>query len=228
MNVTQTTKHTAFIAGATGYTGKALVRELLSRGVDVHAHIRPGSSSLPDAKHAFEEQGAHVDLTPWEADEMAATLGELQPTHVFFVIGTTKKRMKQEPGDSSYEAVDYGLAKLLLDACSACESEPVFVYLSAQGVSEGASTAYYRARWRAEEAVRDSGLSYVIARPGFISGSDRDESRPMERLGSVCRLGDCVGGGRDRCELGQRQTPAPRRCGDGEPACRGRTRPHIP
>jgi uncharacterized protein YbjT (DUF2867 family) len=175
----------AFIAGATGYTGKALVRDLLGRNVETYAHIRPGSSSLPEAKHMFTDLGAMVDLTPWEPASMEETLAQIQPTHVFFVIGTTKKRMREDEGDNSYEAIDFGLAKLLVDAAKVCESKPVFVYLSAQGTSEGASTAYYRARWKAEEAVRESGLPYVIARPGFISGGDREESRPMERFGSA-------------------------------------------
>lgn len=179
------TQQRAFIAGATGYTGKALVEHLVSRDIETYAHIRPESSSLPQAQRAFKDLGARVDLTPWEPDPLVQTLTDIEPTHVFFVIGTTKKRMREDEGDNSYEAVDYGLAKLLVDAAKVCESKPVFVYLSAQGTSEGASTAYYRARWKAEEAVRESGLPYVIARPGFISGGDRDESRPMERFGSA-------------------------------------------
>ncbi|MGM0557814.1 MAG: SDR family oxidoreductase [Myxococcota bacterium] len=178
-------KKRAFIAGATGYTGQALVRDLISRGIETYAHIRPGSPSLPEARQMFMNKRAMVDPTPWKPAAMEQTLGQIQPTHVFFVIGTTKKRMRQDEGDNSYEAVDYGLAKMLVDAAKVCESKPVFVYLSAQGTSEGASTAYYRARWKAEEAVRESGLPYVIARPGFISGGDREESRPMERFGSA-------------------------------------------
>ena len=181
-----------FVAGATGYTGRALVRLGREAGLDMIAHIRPDSSRLEACREAFEEQGARVDTTPWEQEAMAQTLAEIEPSHIFFVIGTTKKRMRQEEGDAGYEAIDYGLAKLLVDAAVQAEVSARFVYLSAHGVKEGASTAYYEARWKAEEAVRDSGLSYAIARPGFISGENRQESRPMERVGAV--LGDAVTG----------------------------------
>ena len=173
----------AFIAGATGYTGRALVRELISRGTDTYAHIRPDSDSLDQMRRVFTDQGAKVDMTPWDYDAMKATMEQVDPDHVFFVIGTTKARMKDE-SDATYENIDYGLAKLLLDACIEADADPVFVYLSAQGAGPDANTAYYEARWKAEREVCRGELDYVIARPGFISGPDRDESRPMERIGS--------------------------------------------
>ena len=59
-----------------------------------------------------------------------------------------------------------------------------FVYLSAAGVSASATGAYGKWRWKAEEAVRASGLRYTIARPSFITGPDRDDGRSLERAGA--------------------------------------------
>jgi len=42
-----------------------------------------------------------------------------------------------------------------------------------------------KARWRAEEDLRNSGLSYTIARPALISGSDREDPRAFERVGAL-------------------------------------------
>ena len=36
-----------------------------------------------------------------------------------------------------------------------------------------------------ERRLAESNLPHVIAQPGFITGSDRPESRPMERFGAV-------------------------------------------
>ncbi|HEX5831522.1 MAG TPA: hypothetical protein VFY16_11110, partial [Gemmatimonadaceae bacterium] len=33
--------------------------------------------------------------------------------------------------------------------------------------------------------IRESGLPYLIARPAFISGPDRSEFRPLERLAAI-------------------------------------------
>jgi len=53
------------------------------------------------------------------------------------------------------------------------------------GVREHTSNAYLAARWRAESLLHASGLPYIIARPSFITGPGRDESRPLERAGAA-------------------------------------------
>ncbi len=175
---------TAFVTGATGYTGRAVVRILHERGVETVAHIRPGSSKREEFTDRFQDLGADVDCTPWEEDAMAQTIARIAPDVLFFLVGTTRARDRKSDGDAGYEAVDYGLLKLLVDACTAGDASPKFVYLSAMGVKEGAMTAYYRARYRAEETLKECGLPYIIARPAMITGPDRRESRPMEKLGA--------------------------------------------
>lgn len=179
----------AFVAGATGYTGQEVVRLLTARGVETIAHIRPGSSSLETYGPRFESLGATVNTTEWSLDAMTAQLNASAPDVVFFLIGTTKKRMKllAEKGEdstkASYEAVDYGLGKILLDAALAADTQPKYIYLSAMGVGPNAIGDYMKVRWRLEQDVRNSGIQHVIARPGIITGEDRDDNRPLEVLG---------------------------------------------
>ncbi len=190
----------AFVAGSTGYTGQRVVEELLANGVETIAHIRPGSSRRDDLGAAFEEQGASVDLTPWEPEAMRETLERLSPQLVFCLIGTTKARQKElearggDGANATYEAVDYGLTKLLVDACAAIEGAPAprFVYLSSMGVGPNGLNAYMKARYKAEQAVQGSGVPYTIARPGIITGEDRDESRPLEQWSG--KINDAVFG----------------------------------
>lgn len=180
--------HTAFVAGATGYTGREVVRVLAGRGVRTLAHVRPDSERLAGWRERFTALGAELDTTPWQRTAMAARLAELAPTHVFALLGTTRKRAGAAAAhgrDETYEAVDYGLSKLLIDALVDARLRPRFVYLSAAGASPRARGAYMQARWRVEEALRASGLPYTIARPSFITGADRDEDRPGERVGAA-------------------------------------------
>ena len=180
----------AFVAGATGFTGREVVRLLREEGVPTVAHVRPDSPRLAAWQERFEALGARVDTTPWEPAAMARTLADLRPASVFALLGTLRARMRQarkegrDPATESYEAVDYGLTRILLDAARACGSGPTFVYLSAAGVKEGARSPYYVARLKAERDLAASGLPYRVARPSFITGPDRDDGRPLERLGA--------------------------------------------
>ncbi|MCA9527263.1 MAG: NAD(P)H-binding protein [Myxococcales bacterium] len=172
---------TAFVAGATGLTGRAVVAALRQRGVETRAHVRPDSSRLADWQARFGALGAEVDATPWTLAAMTATFRAHPPTLVFGLLGTTRKRMQAE--EASYETVDYGLTVLLADAAVAAGARPRFVYLSSQGVKDGQTAGYLGARARVEAHLRQSGLPWTFARPSFILG-DRDEARPGERVGA--------------------------------------------
>jgi uncharacterized protein YbjT (DUF2867 family) len=198
---TQAERGPVWVAGATGYTGREVVRECLRRGLRTIAHVRPDSRKAEHWRETFLAMGAEVDQTAWELGAMKARLDALQPSQVYALLGTTRARGKQGSGSAvadTYEAVDYGLSILLLEAAVACGSRPRFVYLSALGAEGRPVNAYMDVRKRVEAALRGSGLPYVIARPAFVTGSDREESRPAERaaarvadglLGTLRKLG---------------------------------------
>lgn len=190
-----------FVAGATGYTGRAVVQLCAQRGLDTVAHVRPDSRDLDTWRRRFTSWGARVDTTPWTLADMKATLTQLRPSQVYALLGTTRARGKQDTGsavEDTYEAVDYGLSVMLLEAAVGCGSRPTFVYLSAMGAGGRPMNAYMAVRKRVEAAVLGSELPHVIARPGFISGPDREEQRLGERtfarisdglLGALGKLG---------------------------------------
>jgi len=176
---------TAFVLGATGFVGREVVRQLAVRGTTVIAHVRPDSSSLAKWTQTFKELGAGVDTTPWDAAAMAARFRETRPAQVYVLIGTTKSAAKRDKVDGNiYEAIDLGLTQIAVDAARGSETAPRLVYLSSIGADAGARSAYLQARGKAEDAVRSSGLPWVIARPSFITG-DRDESRIGERSAAI-------------------------------------------
>lgn len=188
--MTVTTDRSAFVAGATGYTGQALVHELRHRGIPTVAHVRPDSQRLADWRQRFEAMGAVVDITPWDERALTAALQRIGPHVVFALLGTTRARMRSARGGDSYESVDYGLTAMLLHAVRRAAPGARFVYLSSAGVGPAARGEYLRVRWRLEQELRASGVAWTIARPSFITGADRRESRPLERVGA--RISDGV------------------------------------
>jgi len=174
---------TAFIAGATGYTGQSVVAECRKRGGTTVAHVRPDSGRRDEWTTTFEQEGAQVDTSAWTADAMADAMQRHRPDVVFSLLGTTAKRAKAD--GSSYEAVDYGLSVLLLGAATTIDPAPCFVYLSAIGAGGRPSNAYMEARVRVEAAIVEAGVPHVIARPAFVTGPDREDDRPGERIGAT-------------------------------------------
>jgi len=198
---TESSDAIVFVAGSTGYVGQAVVEELCALGIRTIAHIRPGSSRLKLLAPAMQEQGAVVDTTAWDVDALTETLLREAVTHVFCLIGTTRKQASAEgiSGDI-YERVDLGLTSMLIAAAAKQEAQPRFVYLSSIGAKPSAGSKYLQARGKVEATLKESGLAHIIARPSFITGPDRDESRPAERIGAVVAdgalsLAGLLGGG---------------------------------
>ena len=181
----------AFVAGATGYTGREVVRLLGEKGIETHMHVRPDSSGLERWTDYASEYGLTLDTTPWRTQAFDSHFANLNPTHVFALLGTTKaraKRVGKAGGDANlntYEAVDYGLTMELFEAGLKMKVPPRFVYLSSAGSGENAKGAYLKVRHRIESSLAESYKSYVTIRPSFITGAGRDDNRPMERVGAA-------------------------------------------
>jgi len=176
----------AFVAGATGYTGRELVRQLAAAGHRVTAHVRPDSRSLATWRQRFADCGAETDTTPWTEAAMKEAFARLKPELVFAVLGTTRARARGEGMSAAraYDEIDYGLTALLIDAAREDPELQCFVYLSSIGVKADTGNPYLAARARAEARLHGAGLPFVIARPSFITG-DRDERRPAEHGAAI-------------------------------------------
>jgi nucleoside-diphosphate-sugar epimerase len=80
----------AIVAGATGFTGREVVRQLRDRDIAVTAHIRPGSAAAGSWVESFRSWGADVAEVAWEPADLTALVARVQPTHVFSLIGTAR------------------------------------------------------------------------------------------------------------------------------------------
>jgi uncharacterized protein YbjT (DUF2867 family) len=156
------------VAGGSGFLGRSVCRVLDDRGHRVTATARsPDDASLPDGVVRARADLTDDDLRGLVAGHEAVVNLVALPSHV-------RPR-------ASHEAVHLGGTRHLLRASEAAGVDR-FVQLSGLGVDDGVETAYFRAKRRAERAVRESALDWVIYRPSVVFGDGCAFLPFLERL----------------------------------------------
>ncbi len=152
-----TLSRTVFITGGTGYLGAELIRQLTSRGHSVRALTRQASvNRLPSGSMPVIGDALHgLSYAP-----------QVAPADTFVhLVGV--------PHPSPAKAEQF----LTVDLASVAAAVPVavtagvkhFVYVSVAQPAP-AMKAYVAARARAEQLIRDSGLSATFIRPWYVLG----------------------------------------------------------
>ena len=163
------------IAGGHGQIALRLAKIMSERGDEVVALIRN-----PDHADEVKQAGAEpalVDLEHASEDEVATAIGGSDA--VVFAAGAG-------PGSGSArkETMDYGGAVKLIAAAKQAGIGR-YVIVSSMGANPNATgdetfTVYLRAKGRADDAVRASGLDATVVRPG---GLTNDAGTGRVRLG---------------------------------------------
>jgi nucleoside-diphosphate-sugar epimerase len=163
------------IAGGHGQIALRLAKIMSERGDEVVALIRN-----PDHADEVKQAGAEpalVDLEQASEDEVATAIGGSDA--VVFAAGAG-------PGSGSArkETMDYGGAVKLIAAAKQA-GVARYVIVSSMGANPNATgdetfTVYLRAKGRADDAVRASGLDATVVRPG---GLTNDAGTGRVRLG---------------------------------------------
>ncbi len=166
---------TVLVAGATGAVGSVLVPRLRSQGFDVIPHVRPKTAERhPLGKDA---QALVVELS--DTQRLDAAMARVDA--VVCLVGTMRRRFAS--GDT-YESSDYRPVVQLAASAKRAPSTQLryFVLLSALGAMPG--RGYVGWKFKAEEAVRASGLPFTVLRPSFLdsthAGAQPSDGRPRK------------------------------------------------
>jgi cytosine deaminase len=152
------------IAGGHGQIALRLARVLSERGDEAVGLIRN-----PDQSDDVEQAGAEpavVDLEHASVDEVARAVEGADA--VVFAAGAGPGS-----GPERKDTMDYGGAVKLIEAAKQAGIGR-YVIVSSMGADADARgddtfAVYLRAKGRADDAVRDSGLDYTVVRPGGLT-----------------------------------------------------------
>ncbi len=165
----------AWVAGATGETGRRIVQQLVDRNVEVRVFVRDGDRAralLPKT----------VDIVTGDLlklDEIKASMAGCN-----VVLCATGARPSWNPF-GPYQ-VDYEGTKNLVDAAKALQMNQ-FVFVSSLCVSRlfhPLNLFWLILVWKqqAEQYLQQSGLSYTIVRPGGLRNAE--DSFPITMTGA--------------------------------------------
>ena len=168
----------AFVAGATGETGRRIVSQLVDRGVAVRAFVRDAET----ARSILPEGVEIVTGDVLRADTLKDALADC--TVVFCATGA---RPSFDP--TGPYLVDFEGTKNLVNASKAAGIEH-FVLVTSLCVSKllhPLNLFWGILVWKkwAEEYLQRSGLTYTIVRPGGLKNEDNADRIVMQGLDSL-------------------------------------------
>lgn len=163
------------VAGATGYLGQHLVKELIKRNYQVRVLIRKESQ-----RELFEDVN---DFFVGEITQAITLIGICENIDwVFTSIGITRQK-----DGLTYMDVDYQGNLNLLNEAKKSEVNS-FLYVSAIGGDKFRHLKIFEAKEKFADNLKSSGLNYTIMRPnGFFS--DMKDFLGMAKKGTVYLFG---------------------------------------
>lgn len=164
-------QRTIAVTGASGFVGRSIVRELLSRGWAVRGLVRSRDKArkvLPKDDRLAIVQGDSLD----EDTVSQLVAGASAAINTLGII-------REAPHGQTFTKIHIQSVQVLVDACRGAGVRRI-VHMSAIGVREDGPAEYQRSKWRGEEIIRGGGLDWTIFRPSTIHGVDGELVQMMK------------------------------------------------
>ena len=154
---------TVGVAGGTGFVGGGIAAELFRRGHRVVVLSHRGEEARGPLPDSVELRS--VDVTTGEG--LPTALEGLDA--LVIALAFRNSPIESPRRGRTFMEVDAGGTVRLADAARQVGVGRL-VYISGAGAAADAKRHWFRAKWRAETAVRDSGIPFTIIRPTWIYG----------------------------------------------------------
>jgi len=172
-HATATNTRTVAVAGASGFVGRAVVRELLARGFAVRVLARDRAK----ARNVLPRQGVTI-ITGEVGTDHAQDNAQSDPsaitnflTGAFACINLIGIIREDRSKGQTFQKCHTQAVKILSDACVAA-GVTRFVQMSALGVKDVHVSEYQRTKFEGEAILKRSGLDWTIFRPSLIHGAE--------------------------------------------------------
>lgn len=177
-----------FITGATGFVGRYVVGELLSKGYEVYAGVR----TLQKLYSLFGEKVKGYRVNFEDKEEVKRVLSEIKPDFVIHLIGILYEDKRR---GITFHKVHYLYSKNLVEVAKELGVRK-FLLMSALGTHDEAPSLYHQTKRWAEKELVASGLNYTIFRPSMILGPQQKLFYDMYKITSLLPVLALPDGGR--------------------------------
>ncbi len=154
---------TVAVAGGTGFVGGGIAVELVRRGHHVVVLSHRGDAARGGLPDEVEIRQADVQTGHGLAEALAGV------DALAIALAFKNSPIEAPRKHQTFVEVDAEGTERLVAAAAAAGVKRL-VYLSGAGAAPDAKRHWFRAKWRAEEAIRGSGLAWTIIRPTWIFG----------------------------------------------------------
>lgn len=155
----------AAIAGGSGFIGSAITRRMAAAGnIDVRVLTRNPEA----ARKRLDAPG--IEFVRADVSEPATLAGAIEGADAVVAAMQFDGYPVENPRRGlTFERIDYGGTVALIAAAKQAGARQ-FIYISGDAADEASAHPAFRAKGRAECAVRESGLAYTIFRPSLVYG----------------------------------------------------------
>jgi NADH dehydrogenase len=169
--------HLIVVTGATGFVGRAVVKQARAEGFQVRVIARDPRRAGWAKDLGCEIFHGNVLYAPSLA---GAFDGAKSVIHLVGII--------HEKQENTFQRAHVDATRHVLEGAKAAGVKR-YIQMSALGTRANARSRYHQTKWEAEELVRKSGLAWTIFRPSLITGPG---NKSLSVLGKIVRFSPVI------------------------------------
>lgn len=183
------------VAGGTGFVGRSIVRRLVQDGAEVRC-----ASRNPDTASSLFENRDRLEYVRLDVREPRTFDEAVRGAKTVINCVQFPNHPVENPGKGfTYLEIDCHGTTELVGAAKRAGAEH-FIYLSGAGVRPDANRVWFQAKWKAETAIRESGIPFTIIRPSWVYGRDDKSLNKIWEMGRLLPFLPVIGDGDARIQ----------------------------